>query len=119
MRVEPHLPDAAVRDDHERDICVTLGGGAWAACSFLGLVQYLQSTFDAETLERWAFCGESAGGVFALALCLGVPHDHLQQLHEVLVRAVGAHPFGIAGRGLELAGALVDEVLNWVSEEEL
>ena len=105
-------------DAHERAVCVALGGGAWASLSYLGIVQYLQRTFDSVILESWAFCGESAGALFALALCLGIPCEALQRFTEALVHDVNAHPLGTAGC-LELAVVLLERVLEWVSEEEL
>mmetsp|Transcript_16116 Transcript_16116/g.40565 ORF Transcript_16116/g.40565 Transcript_16116/m.40565 type:complete len:712 (-) Transcript_16116:305-2440(-) len=119
MRVLPHDPEKVVGDAQEREVCVCFGGGAWAALFHLGLVQYLQQNASSCTLERWAFCGESSGAVFALAMCVGVPFSHLQQLYDELVHEVRKHPLGIVARGTELTSALVDKVLAWVSEEEL
>ncbi|KAL3916386.1 MAG: hypothetical protein SGPRY_006841 [Prymnesium sp.] len=119
MRLLPHEPAKAVRPESSRELCISIGGGAWASLFYLGFLQYLQTQFSRAMLERCAFCGESSGGVYALAACIGVPYEYLQDLCEDLVHDANQHPLGIVGRGLELAGLLVDKVLDYLPEEEL
>lgn len=119
MRLLPHEPAKAVRAESSRELCISIGGGAWASLFYLGFLQYLQTQFSRAMLERCAFCGESSGGVYALAACIGMPYEYLQDLCEDLVHDANQHPLGIVGRGLELAGLLVDKVLDYLPEEEL
>lgn len=110
---EPHSSDAP-------DVCCVFGGGGWNACFYLGVVEYLQSTYTKAELRRWAFTGESAGAVYALALCLGVPCQVFRQWISELVADSQQYSLGVVGRAKVLAEPMFQQLLyEWLPEDEL
>ena len=78
------------------------GGGAFTSCFFLGVMRQLQHRFSPAELERWAFCGESAGCVYALAMALGVPVDEVTTLLCRMSDVARSRTFGIVGNAKSL-----------------
>ena len=119
MRIERYSPSSVVDALASIPVCISLGGGAWATLSHLGVMQYLQAHYPKATLQEWAFCGHGAGAAFALALCVGMPWETLLDELQGILNEVNRFALGAEAFGLELAGSMVTRILDSLSEEEL
>ena len=108
-------PDDLLR----RDVCMLFGGGCWRSFFFLGVMRDLQKRFPPDVLRTWAFTGESAGTVFAIAMAIGCPWQHVEELSCRMAAEARAHPLGLLGRGRSIAGAMLQALLDWLPEDEL
>ena len=106
VRVCPHDPTSQVRpgDPNVVETCLIIGGGAWASCFFIGVMEEVQSKFSRAELSNWAFCGESAGCIIALALALDVPAAEVHEILREIAAAARSKPVGIAGCGTHICG---------------
>lgn len=113
MRVQRYDPRSCLRPDDPdvKDVCLIIGGGAWASCFFLGLVDTVQSHFPSKELSNWAFCGESAGCIVALALALGLPAVELEAVMQDIAAAARARPLGAVGCAITICEPLVRRLI--------
>lgn len=126
MRITKHDP-VSVRNrapatsdgELENDVCLVLGGGAWRACFFLGLMKHLQESIGEKALSTWAFCGESAGAIFAVAMVSGMPFDELQKEFVSCAKLCSGYRCGLTGRGVILWGLIVRRIFAWQPESVL
>ena len=141
MRLTVHDPAECLRSSEDRregsvpERCLVFGGGAWQTCFFLGLYEYLQQAYSAEELlTRWAFCGESAGTLFALGLAVGVPVSTMYEMMQTMAeqaRSVTAAKIsaklgapslgrlGMVGNSMDFAAPAFWRLLHWLPEDEL
>jgi hypothetical protein len=65
-------------------------------------MNYLQTAFSEAELSRWAFCGSSAGSMYALGLALGVPAAEMRELMMQMAADCRPRKLGIVGYGAEI-----------------
>jgi len=100
-------------------VCVSFNGGAWRGIFFTGIVEYLQSAFTSLELERWSFCGSSAGACYALALAIGYPAQNLKKLLCAATTRARAYILGVTFRVNDITGQIIKDILMTIPEDEL
>ena len=122
MRLVRHDPTTCIRATNEEvaaERCVVIGGGAWKSAFFIGLVEYMQERYSPETLmEKFSFCGESAGCLFALALALGVPAYVLRESMVQMAEDARGLPLGAVGNSRQIAESAFWRLLRWHADED-
>lgn len=119
VRIEPYDLKVALKQSPRATVCVTFNGGAWRGLFFAGVVEAIQKRFPDAELKRWAFCGTSAGAVYALALAMGFPAEDFKTLLCSAAARARARCFGVAFCVNTITGQIVLDMLETVSEEAL
>ena len=120
MRVEKFKLDEVLSiADADVPVCVSFNGGAWRGIFFAGIVEEIQTTFEASEVEKWAFCGSSAGACYALALAIGFPANDLKKLLCTAASQARSHLLGVAFRVNTITGQIIKDMIATVPEDEL
>ena len=120
MRIEVHDPHEHLQTASTTPACVVFSGGAWRTIFFLGVVESLQRRFSEAELRTWAFCGLSAGAVYALALAIHMPHAELKETLVACANASRSSCCGVLGKGHNgPLGVLITKLLYFLPEKDL
>lgn len=119
MRVRKYSLEETLAAEAAFPVCVSFNGGAWRGIFFAGVVEQIQATFDASELERWAFCGTSAGTCYALALAMNFPAHELHKLLCTAAARARSHFLGVTFRVNDITGQIIRDMLATVPEDEL